>query len=733
MAEEQTKLQNFQSKMSATWMKKIAAAHKAKEGFSKIAEMCRSFYSKDCGFMWKDGFRDEFIGPIEPPSVQVTINKAFDFVSIIGPYLFWQYPTVYVRPYEPIEIDPLTFGNPQSDPMVAQRYQMVTEMQESRWAVSKLRAALMERALNYFQREQRDPLEKECNRAIVDAMLTGRGVLWPEKYSYPASGRTLTGLFHGSIDDFFVDPDCCDPGLKTAKWIARRHVSPVYEVERKFGHKPGSLKKYASTESNDEKISKNTPHDKVRRENGQTHDRMVWYEIFSKGGVGTRQHDVESTLHDEFEDLIGDYAYIVVSPHCPFFLNASPEKIQEAEDDDEILEMLSWPYPCWMDGRWPVAILDFYTDSKSAWPIAPLAPAMGWLVTMNILVSAAVQNAYENRKQLVGALESVADQVEKALSSGSSAVVRVKESMNHDINKMVQYLNRPQMNTDIWSAIEYCSNEFNKATNLIDFMYAQSSTQDRSARSTAAKEEKSGVRPEKMSLDVAAWMSDACQQLKTLTAFEISGSDIDGLLGPVGSTLWDEYVSSADPEEVCREMNATCEASDMRRPNRERDAANMNNMAQLLLPVMQQVAAVRGDDEGIEPLNAFLSSLGKILGMDTTEWELPALSPPPDPMLQQLQQAMQQMEMEKTGAETASKNADAMKKTAEAQQIASGGQVDSAMRQQEFDFDMLSKAVDMRQAQQKHQMDMAKSIADFQFKGAQMRMASELKNQSASV
>lgn len=727
MAKDTSKQERFQSNLSAAWKNRLESARQSKQGFTDVANQCRAFYSEDCGFMWGSEFRNKYVGDIEKPDVTVTINKAFDFVSIIGPYLFWEYPTRYCKPYEPIEVDPAIFGDSNQNPLAQQQFQMMEQMRTQGHAVAKLQADLMQRYQGYSQREQRDPLQKEAARSIVDAMLTGRGLLWPEKYSFPASGRTLTGLFHGKVDDFFIDPDCNDPALKTAKWIARRHVSPVYEVERRFGLKEGSLKEYASTESNDSKIVNSSPTDRVKRDNGQTHDRIVWYEIFSKCGVGTRQHDVDSTLHETFDEMIGDYAYLVVSPHVPYFLNASPEAIKSAEDDDEIMEMLAWPFPSWMDDRWPVAILDFYIDTNSCWPVAPLAPALGWLITMNILVSAAVQNAYENRKQLIGTIESVADSVEEALSKGGSAVIRLKDNINEDINKVVQYLNRPGMNNDIWHAINYCSQEFNKATNLVDFMYAESTTQDRSAKTTSAKEEKSGVRPEKMSMDVAWWMTEAAELEKILAAFEVEGSDIAGLLGPMGAQLWDEFITSADPEEVCRAMSVVCEASEMRRPSRERDTANLQNASSFLIPMFQQWAAGRGDAEGVEPLNAFLKSWGRAMDMDVEEWELPPLAPPPDPEMMQLQQMMQQMELAKGGAETEAKKADAMKKTAEAQSIAGSHQMESAKVQQEFGFSQAERLLQLKKTQQDMLLDRQKQVADFAFKGAQLQQAAAVK------
>lgn len=732
---------NFQRTSTQQWVGKLEAARRSKEGFTFLSDQCMSFYAKDCGFMWKPEFRNRYLGKIDPPKFEVTINKAFELVMIYGPYLLWECPFRKIQPYDPIRIDPAVFGDLQDDPQQGMFYQQLMNAQSQREKISRLRADLMQRCLNYLSREQQEPLKSESELAVIEALVKGRGCLWTEQYSFPASGRQLVGSFFGSVDDLFIDPDCNDPALKSAQWIARRHVNTHVELERRFKLPGGTLKKYCQVESAGSLAAHQTAKERMHRRDGQTHDLIVWYEIFSKAGVGTRQcgYESRSVLHDSFEEVVGDYAYLCVSPEIPWFLNAPPHELEEADDDDVRIRF-AWPNPTYLDNRWPVALLDFNRNPESCWPIPPLAAAMGELIALNILVAAFLENAYENRTQIVAYLESAAKEVERGLDNVNGTVrIKIKDSLNRSINDIVQYLNKPGMNRDIIEAIRYVSELFDKRTGLVEFMYAQSTTQDRTARSTAAKEEKAGIRPDKMSRDVAAWQSGVARNEMLLAALAISGKDLDGLLGPAGAYLWDEFIASQNPEEICREMTATCEASDIRKPNKEREAQNMQSLLGWLLPLLQQNAMIRGDQEGVDAVNSFVLSVGDSIDQDVSGWLMQPFAPPPDPQMQELQQAIQQLELSKGQAEVQDRQASAAKKQAEAeniaQQAAGGGmaQMELEHKQADIQLDLMKRLADMGMDSQKHQQKLRQDAISFLQKGMQMQQSRELRNMSREV
>jgi hypothetical protein len=782
----------FLAPLVSQWIEKIGFAQDAKKPFNTIAQQCDQFFSQSSGFMWKDKFRKKHLGEgIKAPRFQVTMNKAFELVALFGPYLFWKYPGVWVQSYDQLELKPELFGIDDSvlaqvqsgDPnamqqippeqqMAALEFQQAVSEQQQEKVRRDTRNSLMMKYLNYSQREQPgDGLAMSAELAITEALVKGRGVLWPEAYTFPGSGRTMTGRFWGTVDDLFVDPDCTDPTFRDAKWIARRHCNPDWEVERKFGLASGTLANAGAYESVDSLSSNRSDSAKQARKSGKTHDLVVWYEIWSKCGVGTRMSHSDDAdakmigdgLHSAFDEVVGDFAYLCVVDGVSFPLNAPASKIRSTHpdipdaSDEEVQALFEWRapnygplFPCYLDDRWPVACLDFYRDPKSAWPIAPLAPGLGELISLNILISAAVENAFEGRKQIIAYLESAAADVRgKVDSSQSPVLIPLKDTVAKSINEVIQYLNKPGMNKDIWDAINMVSQMFDKRTGLTEFMYAVSGTQSRSARDVAAKEEKAAIRPEKMSEDVAKWMTASANLEKFLAGWTVEGYDLAPLLGRHGAHFWDQLIAGDDPEVFVREMQATVESSELRKPNRDRLMSNLQEMMQYMLPVLQGYAQTTGNTE---PLNAFLEKMGTAMEQDVAGWRFGPWAPEPDPQMQQMQQMQMQLDQAKQEAEVQSKQIDAQKAQVELQkaqvetQRASieaenqigANQVEVESKQLEFLFDQAKHDQELEQDDEFHQQELSQKReeglmglmqrrAEGQLKIAQMRNEAVIK------
>jgi hypothetical protein len=277
----------------------------------------------------------------------------------------------------------------------------------------------------------------------------------------------LTGCFFDSVDNLLIDPDCTDPDLVTAKWIARRHVNAYWEVERRFGLEEGTLKGRGQSESNAHVVADSARRGRKRREDNQeVNDQVVWYEIFSKMGAGTRDsawpNEYTRVLHEAMEEGVGDFAYLCVTEALKYPLNLTPSDMHT--DVQEATEKLMWPCPTYVDHRWPVALLDFYPDVDGCWPIAPLGPGLGELIAMNIILSAFLENAYENRKTIIAIAEHAVEELENALkSTNSTEFIKLRSDLRESVSSMVQILKRPEMNNDPLKALEYLSNVVRQA------------------------------------------------------------------------------------------------------------------------------------------------------------------------------------------------------------------------------------------------------------------------------
>lgn len=724
-----------------SWLGVVEQCVRAKQPFSEVSAMCYKFYAGLSGFMWKPSFRNKYIGDgIKNPKFQVTIAKAFELVAIFGPSLYWKYPDRTVTRYERPVLHPELLGDP-NDPMVQQMWEFLDQKIQSDQRESEMRNSVMQTYLNYAQREQYGGgLESHSRLAITDALVKGRGCLWTESYKFPGSDTTLTGSFWDSVDNLLIDPDCTDPTLVDAQFIIRKHVNSTWDVEKRFGLRKGSLRdKGGSLESGKSQGGLNDQGSETERRNGKAKDLLVWYEIFSKCGVGTRLNKGTAELEANFDEVVGDHAYICVAKGVKFPLNAPPKRFKKATDD-EVREMFDWPVPYWRDNRWPVAVLDFYQNIESCWPIAPIAPGLGELICINVLASVVTSQTYENSRQIVAYLSSAAQDVEKALKSNDDLVfVKLNDSINKSIQECIQYLQRPEINMDVWKTIDWLSTVFDKRTGLSELLYSMNpgGAQSRSAEDAKIKQANASVRPEDMANRVARHQTEAAELEKLCAFWTVKSTDIRPLLGIAGSMAWEKYIENEDPEIVFREMRCLVGASDVKKPNKEREAGNIQALAGYLLPELSKHADATGDTG---PINEFIRSYGDSIEQDTSAWVMGDRVPmPPSPEVQQMQQAQMDLEMQKLQADVQKSQVDAEAKQSEAamagEQMAMQLQMESAKGEQELALKreeaQLNLQTDAMAAQQQLEIEKAKAAANMMLETAKQKQQMELQQQAA--
>ncbi len=178
-----------------------------------------------------------------------------------------------------------------------QMYQVLMQQAAQEAAQDKLVSHLAQSWLNYTPREMPGGgLEAHNEMAVLDAMLKGAGCLWPAPYSMPGSARTLTGCFRKPPEDLIIDPDC--KTIQEATWISLRHQEAHWKVERRFQLPPGSLKNKATLESSWHYAELNSKEDQATgdRRSGKTNDQVVWYEVWSKLGTGSRMTGMASFI-----------------------------------------------------------------------------------------------------------------------------------------------------------------------------------------------------------------------------------------------------------------------------------------------------------------------------------------------------------------------------------------------------------------------------------------------------
>lgn len=651
------------------WLGKVEQSIRQKKPFNDIADQCTQFYSAATSFMWEPQYQKKFIGPGKSlnPRFRMTMAKAFEFVALVGPYLYWKNPQRAIKPRDLLQLDPAYFGvtpalqQPQQMPgfpgmgmpgmgFPGQNqmllFQQMQQQQQEMEMGHRVRCQLAEKWLNYTPYvTPGGGLATQSSMGITEAMVTGRGLAWPEQFKLPGSDRILTGCFHDSVDNFFFDPDCLDPTLDEATWICRRCVHPIRDVEREYRLPEGTLAGKGNLESaNQQGGMRANDLENVHRAQGKTHDLLVYYKIWSKRGVGVRQRDVETPIERHLEDVVGDYAYIVVAPNVPFPLNAWSERVKTAMDED-VGRMFSWPIPYWTKGDWPVSILDFYRKRKSPYPIAPLGPGLGELTFMNIMIAHLSNRIWTSMRDIICVLKSAAGEIDKAIKSGEDQEVVHLGEIHKDIRQVVSVLQMPQTNLDAWKIFEAVSEIFDKRVGLSEVLYAMNAggVASRTAEDSRNKQKASTLRIDKMAADVAAWQADMADKEKYLMRMVVNPQHTTQLIGPAGAYLWDKFIHQQDPSLVIDEMDCTVMANTLRKPDKDRDRENAQALVQFAGPIVQAYAH---DTSDTKPINGIIQQWGEanetdVSGIMLGPWHQPP-PPPPDPQ----QVAMQQQEMQ---------------------------------------------------------------------------------------
>ena len=581
------------------------------------------------------------------------------------------------------------------------------------------RAELVQKWLNYTPNEQPGGgLAQHAEMAITEALVKGRGVLWVQPYTQPGSKMNLTGSFYDTVDNLFIDPDA--ETLEDAKWIAKREVKPVWQVEKDYGLKPGTLENKAnleSAESQGERLGDDMS--SLHRKQGKTFDLIVHWKIWSKGGVGARLTGVNTDLKDQFDKTVGDYAYLCIAANVPWPLNAPPEKFKEASSE-EVQKMFKWPVEYWRDNRWPCSLLDFYPKPRSLWPIAPLAPGLGELAFMNVVISHLANRIWSSSRDFVAVLKSAEEEVTRAIKKGEDLAVIPLNEVHQDINRVVSFLQQPQTNFDIWRILEQVMQLFERRTGLTELMAGMTQTQSRSAEDIATKREQMSIRPDHMSGKVEAWMSEVAKMEKFCCRFYVGPKDVVQLIGNSGAMLWDKLITQQDPEVVLRELDASVEANSARKPNKMRETQNIQQAMQTLFPVLDKHADVTTDTT---PLNELLKIWGKATDFDVDDVLAPQRLPmqyqewfmqQQQQMMQGEQQAEQQAKQQEMEMEQQKLQIQQMQAQGKMQTEQMKAQSEMAKNQQDAQIEAMKAQAEMQQTMMSGQMELQKSRVDLE-------------------
>jgi hypothetical protein len=608
--------------VATRWREVIECARKHKDKvFGDYAREIQEFYSgpRDWSrLMLGHGFGDD---DLPDPAFTISVNKAFEYVSIFGPALYYENPVRTVKARMPVDVPPDFLLAVGIDP---NSYQAILQQEQARVMVDGLRSVLIGAYLNWTPHEC--GLAADSRQAIDEALVKGASCLWTEVDTPPGTDFKIVRSRFDSIDDLLIDPDATS--LSDALWIAKRCVHPTWEVERIYGYAPGTIRPNA--ESNASQGHADADDDaRHGRAKGESNDLLVYYKIWSKMGIGGRLPKTIPSHADALE-IFGDYCYVVVAEGVSYPLNLPPDALDEqAESPDALFAMVEWPTPYWASGRWPVEVLSFCRIANSPWPMAPLRAGLAELKFLNWAHSFLCGHIRITSRDFIAVLKSLPEEIKTTLLSGKDLeMIEINSSENRPLSELVQFLQHPQMNLDIWRVIEAVENNFDKRVGLTELMYGVSGVQIRSAEEASIKQQNMSVRPEDMAKQVESWQAALAAKEAFTARYHLIGDDVRPVLGPIGAFAWDQYCSTKDAQAASRQLEYQIESGSTQKPNKNWEVRQMTEAFQTLGPVFQAYATQTGD---MNPLNNLLSDFAKSRDLDPTRYQLQAVMPPPPP------------------------------------------------------------------------------------------------------
>jgi len=686
--------------------------------FQEVADECIKFFNGRDSYEWLSAAGDKGKQSAFHPRFKFTLHKAFELVAIFGPLLYNRNPVRTVTPREPLEMPPELLGDP-NDPQVQQMVQQAQMQTMRQKAEDDARAQLLSRYLNYTPNEMPGGgLKTHAEKAITEALIKGAGVLWTSAYTYPGDDMTMPVSRYDTVDNLLIDPDA--ETLDDAKWISHREYLSVHDVSEEFGIPVKDLLGKGDLSYYETKSSADKSRTEKRKDEGKEKVEMMYiYRNYSRMGIGTKlrsayevnSKDETAKFRNMIDKKVGKYAYIVTSPNISYPLNL-PKDAVNTREDEEIVAALQWPVPFWADERWPMTLLSFYEEPRQLWPVAPLAPGLGELKFLNVMMSHLASRIWSSSRDFIAVAKAAAADLEDDIRDGNDqTIIRVSNTYG-DIRKVVTFLQQPQTNFDVWKIIEAVVDQFERRVGLTDLAYGLNTggTQSRTAEDAANKNSAMRVRPDHMADRVETWMTEVARHEAMVARMFLEPEDLEGPLGPVGASLWQSLVMETSPIKVMREMEYRVESGSARKPNKDQEVANAQQAMQLLGPEFSKHADATTDTN---PLNALVKLWAEASDSKDDGMQMGPRMPPPEP--EPDPNAPPPPEVQMAQMDLQAKQMDLQAK-----------QMDSQMKQQEFQFKQ-------QEAQANMQMKQVEGQSDMQMKQQQAQMDMQLKQQAAQM
>ncbi len=713
------------------WIKSIERSMEfKKEEFQNDADDIMQFFN---------GCKDDFWNPkyasgprgyaksgtgAPAPDFQMVLMKVAEGVQLFGPGLYSTDPIIEVDPRPAPNFGPEVFGipvpqqppppqegqppqpPPPPDPQFL-AFEQVMQQKGASDTTKKAASAVLAHLLNYNQREL--DTKTHARDAIDEALIKGMGVRWTEVYYPPNSKRKMIQSCYDTVDRLALDPDA--EKTEEVMWCARKRIMPVWKAEEIFELEPGTLDEYGTLESVQNQEFANTPDDNYNRKKGKSNDLIVYWDIYSKMGIGSKLTGVKKDFPDGFEmpDL-GDYVYVAASDSCPFFLNLPPDILKKASKK-QIFNKLQWPIPFWSDGKangWPFTPLTFHRVPGHVWPMSHFKPGLGELKWLTWAMSFLANKVRTSCGTIIAVLQAAGEDLKNALKTNSdNKVVELQAILGRNINDIVSFLQQPEFHADIWKVVNAVFDLWDKRVGLSELLYGMSDTQDRSATETEVKQTNATSRINDMRAQVEGWATMVARKEAIAMRWTYGPEDVQEILGPIGTEVFRSFLASSEIDAVVREFDYGVVAGSTQLQDRQVKIRNLNEYLKNFGPVLANFAS-----QGIvDPINGVMTTWGALYDTDVSSWIIQLPPQQPDPKIELEKQKLQ----------------------AEIEQ----GQMDAQLQREKHEFEMEKARVELEmeiiKQQAELEMEAKKAEQEMQIERMKAEMELQIEREKAQV
>lgn len=600
------------------WLSQIELAKKAKEEqFGLAARRAWEYLGRDYRpFYYEASGEHEFPDEEQSHHKPIIVGKSQEFVALMLPYIHAKVPHRLVSPSRP--------------PLPPELLQLAGEQRMQIDAQDKARAWLMEFWLNYISHESFD-LAHEARTALPEALVKGACVVWHELTDGPYG--PMPASFYDTVDSLFIDPDA--ERLRDASYIIRRQRMSVWQIAERFNVDAEVLR--GQYESSSQRSA-----DTVRSASSEKGDVAEYYEIWSRMGVGHKLVEASQEMQDAkvAMDGLGRFVYLAVMPGVDHPLNVPPHVLEKEDGKRELRERMEWPLKLYeeVSDPWPCSLLTFYPNSRDPWGQSPLAGGLQCQIFLDRLYQFMMRRIRTSCRDIFICSEALEEGVLEAMESGKDfEIVKASGSPGVELKSLIEILQFPPVNKDIWAVVQMVERQFERATGMTPLLSgAQPDTTPRSATDVKAREEHVTSRPDNFAELTEDWMSRIAAKQSQITRlyieppYELFGEPrpAEGQQPGILGQLWSDLITTEDPVVAASELSYTVEAGSGRRRNKMKQAADASQMIQVLSQPFIQYGFTTGN---MQPFNGLVRMMAEANDIPADQMLLPDIPMQPVP------------------------------------------------------------------------------------------------------